>query len=859
MGAVYNARDHRLDRLVAIKVLSGKAAAAPERQARLIQEAKTASALNHPNIVTIHEIDVAGDLLFIAMEYIEGRTLEQLIPQRGLRFADALRYAVPAADALAGAHAIGIVHRDVKPSNIMVSTKGLVKVLDFGLAKLTSREKPSSATAGEADATVTVTARQTEDGSILGTVAYMSPEQAEGKEIDARSDIFSFGVMLYEMLTGRRPFTGDTKLSTLAAIVNQEPRPARQLVDGLPPELDRVLARCLRKDPARRFQTMADLKVALEELKEESESGRLTAGAPVPVPARRRTWLWAVAGAVMVLALAGAWLLRRPASGPPETLVSVTSYPGSELFPNFSPDGRQIAFSWDGEKGDNLDIYVKLVGETNALRLTTDPAADAYPVWAPDGKRIAFRRGGLAGAAAGLPSGPIYTVSPLGGAEQKLSDFATTYQMSWSPDGKWLAVSSSDQPSAIFLLPVEGGEARRVSNPKAPRFDRAASFSPDGRQLAYAGCAGPFSCDVYVEDLSAAGVLRDGPRRITNQNLTINALTWSRDGKSVVYSGSRDSAILPYLWRAEIDQRRPPQRLEIAGPHAGFPSVSPVGNRLVFERDLQNYDIWRYRVGGAAEPLIVSSLSENNPQFSPDGNRIAFESDRSGEAEEIWVAQADGSKPVQMTRNLGRHQGTPRWSPDGRWIAFDSQSEDGGRDIFVMDANGGRPRRITPEPSDKHVPSWSRDGKWIYFRSNRSGRDEIWRMPFAGGVAQQVTTEGGHVAHESADGTTLFYTKAFNSPLFARPLSGGAERQLLAWVERRAFLPVDDGIYYIGGRSNGQYPLEFFRFSSQSSQVLANLNGMINQGLSVSPDRRTILFTKTVAFGADLMMIENFQ
>ncbi len=330
MGVVYKARDCRLDRLVAIKVLSENAAAVPERQARLIQEAKTASALNHPNIVTIHEIDVAGDLLFIAMENIEGRTLEQLIPQRGMRFRDALRYAVPAADALAAAHAIGIVHRDVKPSNIMVSTKGVVKVLDFGLAKLTSRGTPATV----ADATVTVTSSQTEDGAILGTVAYMSPEQAEGKEIDARSDIFSFGVMLYEMLTGRRPFAGDTKLSTLAAIVNQEPRPARQLVEGLPAELDRVVTRCLRKDPARRFQTMADLKVTLEELKEESDSGRLTAAAPAPT--RRRPWMWAAAGAVIVLALAGAWLVRRPASGPPERLVPVTTYPGSQMYPILS-------------------------------------------------------------------------------------------------------------------------------------------------------------------------------------------------------------------------------------------------------------------------------------------------------------------------------------------------------------------------------------------------------------------------------------------------------------------------------------------------------------------------------------------
>jgi serine/threonine protein kinase len=255
MGAVYKARDHRLGRLVAIKVLSERAAADPERQARLVQEAKTASSLNHPHIITIYEIDVAGGLTFIAMEYIDGRTLERLIPSRGMRFTEALRYAVPAADALAAAHGIGIVHRDVKPSNIMVSAKGIVKVLDFGLAKLTSRGTPVSAD----DATVTVTAREAETGLVIGTVAYMSPEQAQGTTIDARSDVFSFGVMLYEMLTGRRPFAGDTKLSTLAAIVNQEAQPVKQVVEGLPAELDRVVTRCLRKDPARRFQTMADL------------------------------------------------------------------------------------------------------------------------------------------------------------------------------------------------------------------------------------------------------------------------------------------------------------------------------------------------------------------------------------------------------------------------------------------------------------------------------------------------------------------------------------------------------------------------------------------------------------------------
>jgi Tol biopolymer transport system component len=224
------------------------------------------------------------------------------------------------------------------------------------------------------------------------------------------------------------------------------------------------------------------------------------------------------------------------------------------------------------------------------------------------------------------------------------------------------------------------------------------------------------------------------------------------------------------------------------------------------------------------------------------------------------VALADGSKPVQMTNNLGRQQGTPRWSPDGRWIAFDSQGEDGHWDIYVMDASGGKPRRITMDPSDENMPLWSHDGKWIYFSSDRTGRGEIWRVPFAGGAAEQVTKEGGFQAYESADGTTLFYTKATSSPLFAKPLSGGGERQLLDWVTQRAFVPVDDGIYYIGKRSDtGQYPLAFFRFSSQTSQVLTNIDGVVQIGLTVSPDRKDILFTKTRAFGSVLMMIENFQ
>jgi eukaryotic-like serine/threonine-protein kinase len=837
MGEVWKARDTRLGRDVAIKVC------AERFSGRFKCEAQAIAALSHPHICTL--FDVGADCL--VMEYIEGKPVQGPLP-----LDQVLALGAQIADALSAAHRKGIIHRDLKPANILLTgPKGRpsVKLLDFGLAKvdldkvnLANMDKAGRRASGSAPP-----ASQTQEGTILGTLQYMAPEQLYGRQTDARSDIFSLGCVLYELLAGRRAFEGSDSASISAAIVKEEPPP---LTSSLAPgPFARLVRKCLAKDPDDRWQSASDLRDELLWI----ASGDAQAG-PIPsVPARRRRWPWAAAGALIAFALAGAWLFLRPASGPPERLVPVTTYPGSEVEPSFSPDGRQIAFSWDGEKGDNPGIYVKMVGETNALRLTADPANDGYPVWAPDGRRIAFQRLG--------PHRGIYTVSALGGAEQKLSDFATDDQMSWSPDGKWLAVSSDTQEKAIFLVPIEGGDLRRLSNPKAPGFDRFASFSPDGSQLAYANCKGRFSCDVYVQDLNEAYVPRSSARRITNQNFWLSGLTWSRDGKSVIYSGSYISHFRPYLWREVVDGGRPPQRLDIAGVLAYYPSVSPVGNRLAFQRNLQDFDIWRYRVGGSSEPLIVSSLAEYNAQFSPDGSRIAFESDRSGESEEIWVAEADGSKPVQMTHNLGHHQGSPRWSPDGRWIVFDSQGQDGHWDIYVMDGSGGRPRRITPEPSDEYAPSWSRDGKWVYFSSNRTGRDEIWRVPFAGGAAEQVTKEGGNVPCESADGATLFYTKAISSsPLFARPVSGGVEHQLLAWVSDRAFVPVDDGIYYIGRRSdNGQYPLQFFQFSSQTSRVLTNIDGELSLGMSVSPNRRAILFTKTAKSGANLMMIENFR
>ena len=842
MGEVYQARDTRLNRTVAIKVLPPVAADDAERRRRFLREARAASALNHPNIVTIYDVVSEDGRDSIVMEYVEGKTLADTIGRKGLPLRDALHYAIQVADALAAAHAAGIVHRDLKPGNIMLTGPasghpGLVKLLDFGLARRVQLEEGH-------DTTLTM------EGEILGTPAYMSPEQAQGKPADARSDIFSFGSVLYQMVTGRRAFEKDSNISTLAAVVQEEPRP---LPSSVPRDLERVITRCLRKDPKRRFQHIDDVRVALLELKEESESGRLPEAAAAP--ARQRAWRWAPA-AVLVLALLGValWFMKRRAAPLPQpSVVPVTTYPGSQIDPSFSPDGKQIAFSWGGEKGDKFSIYVKLLGETNALRLTTSPTGDSYPAWSPDGKRIAFRRAGSHGG--------IYTVSALGGAERKVAGIVSGYQMSWSPDGKWLAMAVNTQEDrGIFLLPVEGGEPRRISNPKPPAFDHSPAFAPDGHGLAYADCTSRYSCDVYVQELGSGYLGQGSPRQITRQGVAIPGLTWSRDGGSLIYSASHSAATLPYLWRTGIDGRQPPQRLEVAGPMAVAPSASPTASRVVFSRSLSDYDIWRYHMNGGMEPFIVSSLHDSGPQFSPDGTRIAFESDRSGEAMEIWAAQADGSKPVQMTNGPGRYQGSPSWSPDGRWIAFDSQGQDGHWGNYVMDAAGSAPRRITFGPSNEAMPFWSRDGKWLYFRSDRTRRQEIWRVPFAGGPQEQVTRNGGYTAYESVDGQTLFYTKGRggSEPLFARLLSGGAERQVLPSIYVKSFFPVAEGIYYIGPWSGEYFPLEFFQFSSNSSQSLAKIGRWVGEGLSVSPDRKTILFARSVNNGAHLMMIENF-
>ncbi len=442
MGVVYKARDTHLDRFVAVKVLPPERTSDPERKARFVREAKAASALQHPNIVHIYDISSEDGVDYIAMEYVAGKTLDQMIPSKGMRLSELLKIAIQITDALARAHSVGIVHRDLKPANVIVDEKGLVKVVDFGLAKLVEQE------ASEESHTAPMEAA-TKEGVIIGTVAYMSPEQAEGKKVDARSDIFSFGALLYEMSTGLRAFQGDSSLSTLAAVLHEEPKPISGSTSS---DFIKTITRCLRKDPDRRWQSMADLRVAVLELIEESNSNPSPTSSQL-VRQKPAILLWAASSALFVLMVAG-WLFMKYSVPklPPPNLVQISSYPGYELDPSFSPDGQQVAFCWNGDKEDNWDIYVKIVGETNALQLTRDPAAEYKPAWSPDGKKIAFRR-------YGPKKSDIWSVSPLGGEEHKISDLQTLGQISWAPDGRWLTVAGGisyrnvGQERGLFLVP----------------------------------------------------------------------------------------------------------------------------------------------------------------------------------------------------------------------------------------------------------------------------------------------------------------------------------------------------------------------------------------------------------------------
>ncbi len=537
-------------------------------------------------------------------------------------------------------------------------------------------------------------------------------------------------------------------------------------------------------------------------------------------------------------------------------VTPLTTYSGTETAPSFSPDGTRFAFVWDGEQGDNRDIYATRLSAGAPFRLTSDPAEDHFPVWSPDGSWIAFRRSTRGGQA-------IYVIPSDGGAERKLMDLeGTGTGASWSPDGQWLAVG--EQWSGIFLVPFAegGGERRPLTSKETPSYHAAPVFSPDGRFLAFVTGASAGAENIHLLELNADYSAKGAPRRITHHGGFLRGISWTPDGRMLVYSHSADAQSNAWLWRVHPFGGGEPERLDFAGPWATWPTVARQGNRLVYRSGGSGMDIWRLEVGEAWEESLFTELWDRHPRFSSDGQKLTFSSRREGGQSAIWTSNADGSSPRRITSVSDRVQDYPSWSPDGRSVAFNAPGEGGAHDVYVVDAAGGEPRQLTRHPADDQQPSWSRDGQWIYFQSNRSGRWEVMRVPAGGGEAVQVTDNGSYRPVLSHDGRTLYYVrppKGATVPLFARPVAGGPERLVLESV-RWCFWVVEGGIYYFTTRGeDGSLPLRYHDFASGKSRLLTIVTGRLGEDLTASPDGRTVLIQAGSPTKYELMLVEQFQ
>lgn len=741
MGVVYKAVDSHLDRTVAIKIL-GASSASADREKRFVQEAKTASSLNHPNIITIYDIDTqevdGAPVRYIAMEYVAGETLDHLIGRKGLRVRAALKYAAQIADALASAHAAGIVHRDLKPSNVIVTPQGVVKVLDFGLAKLNEE--------AEADAFAETLHGDgvplTEEGTILGTVAYMSPEQAEGKKVDARSDIFSFGSVLYEMVTGQRAFSGKSKLSSLSAVLHKDPSPPSQVVPDVPPELERIIARCMKKDPARRWQSMADVKVALDELREEAESSSIE---KKPTLARRPGLLTkrlVILGALALLLLGlalGTYTARTFLRAEPLTFQRLTFRRGDITAAKFGP-GDAIVYSaaWDGAP--------------STLFSTRPGNHEARDLGLPAGKILSISHTGE--MAILLGDGTLARVPFGGGAPRALLENVSAAD--WSPSGDALAVVRTNAGKHRVEYPVGTVLSENVARPQeAPRV------SPDGKLVAF------FDYDSEVGDYSVCVVGPNRPKQVLSPGWrSVGLLSWSSRGDEIWFSASQPGSD-PALYAVDLSGKKrfltqTPGYIVMQDVAAdGRVLLSTVNSRLGirfvdFEHSTERDLAW-----------LDASLID---QVSDDAKNIIFGELSYGEGRNpaLYIRKTDGSAAVQLG-----YGNRPSLSPDGKWVIC-IRREPGRSRLMLLPTGAGESRFLNVEGVYFESLGWFPDSKRIIYTGSESGHPvRTWMYDLDSGKSSPLTPEGTKGSQVSPDGRWLVIA---GHRLSLAPIGGGATR-----------------------------------------------------------------------------------